>query len=55
MIKLAQVFTDKEIVVSVIRQLSLTHFMILIPIKDALYNESLQISYNWSHYDCKRR
>ena len=36
MIQFAEVFPDKEIVVSLIRQLSLTHFIALIPLKDDL-------------------
>ncbi len=36
MIQFAEVFQDKEIVVSLIRQLSWTHFVALIPLKDPL-------------------
>ena len=36
MIQFAEVFPDKEIVVSLIRQLSWTHFIALIPLKDDL-------------------
>ncbi len=36
MVQFAQIFPEKEIVVSLIRQLTWTHFIALIPIKDAL-------------------
>lgn len=36
MIQFAQIYTDEQIVVSLIRQLSWTHFIALIPIKDSL-------------------
>jgi predicted nuclease of restriction endonuclease-like (RecB) superfamily len=39
MVQFAQVFPDKQIVVSLIRQLSWTHFIALIPIKDTLKRE----------------
>lgn len=39
MIQFAQVFHDEQIVVSLIRQLSWTHFIALIPIKDELKPE----------------
>ena len=39
MIQLAEVFPDKEIVVSLIRQLSWTHFIALIPLKDDLQRD----------------
>ena len=39
MIQFAEVFPDKEIVVSVIRQLSWTHFIALIPLKDDLQRD----------------
>lgn len=39
MIQFAQVFHDEQIVVSLIRQLSWTHFIALIPIKDELKRE----------------
>lgn len=39
MIQFADVFPSKEIVVSLIRQLSWTHFLALIPLKDALRRE----------------
>ena len=36
MLQFAEVFPEKEIVVSLMRQLSWTHFFLLIPIKDTL-------------------
>ena len=39
MIQFAEVFPDKEIVVSLIRQLSWTHFIALIPLKDDLQRD----------------
>ncbi len=39
MIQFAEVFPDKEIVVSLIRQLSWTHFIALIPLKDNLQRD----------------
>ncbi len=39
MIQFAEVFPDKEIVVSLIRQLSWTHFVALIPLKDDLQRD----------------
>ncbi|MGD9108460.1 MAG: PDDEXK nuclease domain-containing protein [Gammaproteobacteria bacterium] len=39
MLQFAEVFPDKKIVVSLIRQLSWTHFIALIPIKDQLQRE----------------
>ena len=36
MIQFAEVFSEEEIVVSLIRQLSWTHFIALIPIKDSI-------------------
>jgi len=39
MIQFARVFADEEIVVSAIRQLSWTHFIALIPLKDELQRE----------------
>ncbi len=39
MMQFAQVFDDRKIVVSLIRQLSWTHFIALIPIKDPLQRE----------------
>jgi predicted nuclease of restriction endonuclease-like (RecB) superfamily len=39
MMQFASVFTDFQIVVSAIRQLSWTHFIALIPLKDALQRE----------------
>ncbi|MBP9841924.1 MAG: hypothetical protein KBC64_05810, partial [Simkaniaceae bacterium] len=36
MVQFAEVFPDEKIVVSLIRQLSWTHFIALIPIKDAI-------------------
>lgn len=36
MIQFAEVFPDEQIVVSLIRQLSWTHFIALIPLKDPL-------------------
>ena len=39
MIQFAEVFRDKEIVVSLIRQLSWTHFLALIPLKDSLQRD----------------
>jgi DNA-binding SARP family transcriptional activator len=38
MMQFAQVFDDESIVVSLIRQLSWTHFIALIPLKIAQYN-----------------
>lgn len=39
MVQFAEVFPDQEIVVSLIRQLTWTHFIALIPIKDRLQRE----------------
>ncbi|MDY0017619.1 MAG: PDDEXK nuclease domain-containing protein [Candidatus Delongbacteria bacterium] len=39
MLQFAQIFNDQEIVVSLIRQLSWTHFIALIPLKDPLQRE----------------
>jgi predicted nuclease of restriction endonuclease-like (RecB) superfamily len=39
MIQFAQIFDDEQIVVSLIRQLSWTHFIALIPIKDSLQRD----------------
>lgn len=39
MIQFASVYPDEQIVVSVIRQLSWTHFLALLPLKDALQRE----------------
>ncbi len=39
MIQFTEVFPDKEIVVSLIRQLSWTHFIALIPLKDDLQRD----------------
>lgn len=39
MMQFAQTFTDGQIVVSLIRQLSWTHFIALIPIKDPIQRE----------------
>jgi len=39
MIQVAEVFPDKEIVVSLIRQLSWTHFIALIPLKDNIQRD----------------
>ncbi len=39
MMQFAEVFPDEEIVVSLIRQLSWTHFLALIPLKDALQRD----------------
>jgi predicted nuclease of restriction endonuclease-like (RecB) superfamily len=39
MVQFAEVFPDREIVVSLIRQLSWTHFIALIPLKDSLQRE----------------
>jgi hypothetical protein len=39
MIQFAEVFPDEQIVVSAIRQLSWTHFIALIPLKDSLQRE----------------
>jgi predicted nuclease of restriction endonuclease-like (RecB) superfamily len=39
MMQFAQIFNDEQIVVSLIRQLSWTHFIALIPIKDPLQRE----------------
>jgi len=39
MIQFAEVFPDKEIVVSLIRQLSWTHFIALIPLKEDLQRD----------------
>ncbi len=39
MIQFAEVFSDKKIVVSLIRQLSWTHFIALIPLKDDLQRD----------------
>jgi predicted nuclease of restriction endonuclease-like (RecB) superfamily len=51
MIQFGEVFTDEPIVVSLIRQLTWTHFMVLIPIKDQIrrdfYTEMCRIE-NWS-------
>ena len=51
MIQFAEVFPDKEIVVSLIRQLSWTHFIALIPIKNDLrrdfYTEMCRLE-RWS-------
>jgi predicted nuclease of restriction endonuclease-like (RecB) superfamily len=51
MIQFAEVFPDKEIVVSLIRQLSWTHFIALIPLKDdlqrAFYAEMCRVE-RWS-------
>ncbi len=51
MMQFAEVFPEKEIVVSLIRQLSWTHFIALIPIKDPLkrdfYAEMCRIE-NWN-------
>ena len=51
MIQFAEVFPDKEIVVSLIRQLSWTHFIALIPLRDGLqrnfYAEMCRIE-RWS-------
>lgn len=41
MMQFAQVFNDEQIVVSLIRQLSWTHFIALIPIKDELQRDFL--------------
>lgn len=51
MIQFAEVFSDHEIVVSLTRQLSWTHFVALVPLKDDLqrdfYTEMCRIE-NWS-------
>jgi len=51
MVQFAQVFSDRKIVVSLIRQLSWTHFLCLIPIEDHLkrdfYAEMCRIE-NWN-------
>jgi hypothetical protein len=39
MIQFAEVFQDEQIVVSAIRELSWTHFIALIPLKDPLQRE----------------
>ncbi len=39
MLQFAEVFSDEEIVVSLVRQLSWTHFLALIPLKDRLQRE----------------
>jgi hypothetical protein len=39
MMQFAQIFDDEQIVVSLIRQLSWTHFIALIPIKDELQRD----------------
>ena len=39
MIQFAEVFPDKEIVVSLIRQLSWTHFIALIPLKNNIHRD----------------
>ena len=39
MMQFAQIFNDEQIVVSLIRQLSWTHFVALIPIKDELQRD----------------
>ena len=39
MVQFADVFPDREIVVSLIRQLTWTHFIALIPLKDTLQRE----------------
>jgi hypothetical protein len=39
MVQLAEVFPDREIVVSLIRQLTWTHFIALLPLKDPLQRE----------------
>lgn len=39
MVQFAEVFPDREIVVSLIRQLTWTHFIALLPLKDALQRE----------------
>lgn len=51
MVQFAQVFPDEEIVVSLIRQLSWTHIIALIPIEDPLKREfytQMCILENWS-------
>ncbi len=39
MIQFAQIFNDEQIVVSLIRQLTWTHFIALIPVKDELQRD----------------
>jgi len=39
MMQFNQIFNDEQIVVSLIRQLSWTHFIALIPIKDELQRD----------------
>ena len=39
MVQFAEVFPDEKIVVSLIRQLTWTHFIVLIPLKDSLQRE----------------
>ena len=39
MVQFAEVFSDREIVVSLIRQLTWTHFIVLIPLKDPLQRD----------------
>ena len=40
MVQVAEVFPDSEIVVSLVRQLSWTHILALLPLKDPLRRES---------------
>jgi len=58
MLQFAEVFPDREIVVSLIRQLSWTHFLRLIPIDDPLkrdfYAEMCRIE-NWSTRTLERK
>jgi len=48
MIQFAEVFPDKKIVVSLIRQLSWTHFIALIPLKDALQRDFYAKTVGWN-------
>lgn len=58
MVQFAEVFPDRSIVVSLLRQLSWTHFIALIPLKDSLqreyYAEMCRIE-NWSTRKLRER
>jgi hypothetical protein len=51
MVQFAEVFSDEQIVVSLIRQLSWTHFIALIPLKERLRRNAGQISELLGHVD----
>ncbi len=53
MIQFAQIFCDEQIVVSLIRQLSWTHFVALIPIKEEVKREFYALMCQTEHWNVK--